>query len=653
MNENKIFNKNQEEANKNEDLRKESSIIEEEENPEEKAESIKNSILENKETFIKEGEDKLENISKQANAIGVEGGELLDLMGEENLTSQVNQVNNELELISNKSINSIDLATKDSKIEASDEDLSSLLASFSDNESAYLKKKGETLSEKGAIDFKERYNDKENGAEAFYNQVDAMAEKSGVSKEDLPELVDKSFDSNTKEIILNHLKSNIDKLLLNKETARHNPEKHDIVAKQTERYLSLVEQAQKEGDIDSQVKAQDILNLVQDNINLTVHQDLVASENTLGDHGIRHIMGYNIKITEEVLNNVEQNGQEVKAIDRIMGHQIMMMHDIGYATQPVRERINKGDFSADKGHNLLSAKVFKEKINSEDNYFSKVFSKNDLATIHEGILEHDDSKVEIDLNNKTEAARKENLISAIHLADNSHAFEDKLPEVMYNVPDSLETMRLLKAAGEIGDDVMINELKDDLIKKINKNENYSEDDKEALSKSVNSLNTESYRFSVGRICGNNPEIKMDKNGKISIAVEESAIHQETVALFNMKAYDQLKKLVADIQGIEKSAVSEEMLNSGKIEGEKVSIELKIGSNKSEKKTDYQERIEKIIKNKEFRFFATRDDSLSNMQKRLKYKLENENDSANKELLKDKLEKVKKLRKQIYNNYKKE
>ena len=91
--------------------------------------------------------------------------------------------------------------------------------------------------------------------------------------------------------------------------------------------------------------------------------------------------------------------------------------------------------------------------------------------------------------------------------------------------------------------MMEEELKQQLIKQIKENPDYSKDDKEALEKAAESLKGKSYERAVGRICGNQPKVTIDSTGAVEIKVQESAIHQEAVGLFGEKSYDQLKKFI--------------------------------------------------------------------------------------------------------------
>ncbi len=348
------------------------------------------------------------------------------------------------------------------------------------------------------------------------------------------------------------------------------------------------------------------MRLVEQNVWTLAFQDRVTSENLIGDHGIRHLVGHNIRVSESIADELVRNGQPVRAVDRLIMHQVMIDHDLGYAMDPVRLQINKGEFKADKGHNVLSAKYERQRIEDKASPLSQIFSDEQLGIIHEGVLNHDSSYVDFHIGNSSEAARRDNINSTIHTADNTHAFEDKLPELLYTHPDTLRVMRLMKTAGEIGDQESFQRLQVQLVQDIQSSPNYSTDDRGALTQAAHSLRPDSYQFLVGRICGNKPEYAMDNRGGMTISVQESKIHQEVVRLYSQDSYNQLRKFVGDLTGQNKNAVDLSRDSIQSTDG-KLEIKIKIGEQKSaEGVNDYQKRIEQLVADSSFQEFIIGD-----------------------------------------------
>ncbi len=450
-----------------------------------------------------------------------------------------------------------------------------------------------------------RYVDERTDAKYVQKQIEDFAKSSGLQHEETPELKGKYFDTNSRKIIGERVQKHID-TLLNSEQGRKNPEKHKTVTDETNRYLDLISQAQAEGDIPQDLDASSVMQLVEQNVWTLAFQDRVASENLIGDHGIRHLVGHNIRVSESIADELVRNSQPVKAVDRLIMHQVMIDHDLGYAMDPVRLQINKGEFKADKGHNVLSAKYERQRIEDKASPLSQIFSGEQLSVIHEGVLNHDSSYVDFHIGDSSEAARRDNINSTIHTADNTHAFEDKLPELLYTHPDTLRVMRLMKTAGEIGDQESFQKLQVQLVQDIQSNPNYSTDDRGALTQAVHSLRPDSYQFLVGRICGNKPEYAMDSKGGMTISVQESKIHQEVVGLYGQDSYDQLKKFVGDLTGQNKKDVDLSR-NSIQSTNGKLEIKIRIGEQKSaEGVNDYQRRIEQLVADSSFQEFIIGD-----------------------------------------------
>lgn len=464
------------------------------------------------------------------------------------------------------------------------------------NEKKYIEKNGAKMEGLEA-----RHVDERTDYKYVRGQIVKFAEGSGLHEDTVAELDGKSYDTESRRVVVEQVQKNIDKLF-NSEQGRINPEKHKMVSEQSLRYLELITQAQTEGDISPQLQAQQVLNLVRQNIWTMAYQDRVASENLLGDHGVRHLVGHNIRVTEALGNELVRNGQQVRAVDRLVMHQTMIDHDLGYAMDPVRQGVNNGGFGIDKGHNVLGAKYERQRMESETDAITQVFSKDQINIIHEGVLNHDSSKVKFHVGDSSENARRENITSAVHIADNTHAFEDKLPELLYSHADTLMTMRLLKTAGEIGDTATVEALKAKLVTEIQAKKNLPKDDIDALKQAALSLTKNSYRFTVGRICGTKPELHMDNQGKLAIDVQESAIHQEVIGAFGEKQYDQFKKFVADITDTEKDFVSDKDLDKDKITSRDGNVEIRIKKGAERAATgvsDYENNLSNILKDEKF------------------------------------------------------
>lgn len=446
------------------------------------------------------------------------------------------------------------------------------------------------IDKKAIPGLKERYEDAKGDYLAFQKELDEFATEKKIEPDIPGELKDPLITDGSVDVIRAKAKEQIDLLI-------QNPEKNALVAEETQRYLALVLRAKKEGDLSVSLSSSDIYMLVRQNILLLAYQDRIASKISIGDHGVRHIIGHNINAAEQIAEGLQKNGHEVKAIDLLILHQTMINHDVGYALSPVRDEALKGNYTADAGHNVLSAKYLRQSQEDQNNPLSKLFfDERSRNILHKAVLNHDSSE-EVSLSfDQTIEARDKNIYDIVRTADNTDAFANKLPEILYGFPDTLVTLRLLKTAAEVGDDNLVNTLKQRLITQVSTKEGLPDDDRQNLILAANSIQKDSYAFVVPRICGKNPEFSVSDDGTVTVKVQESAIHREVTSIYGLKEYSQLVKFIADVLGIPKAERGNIDLGSDRISSKngKLNIELALGEKAGKEITDYERRIQEIV-----------------------------------------------------------
>ncbi len=378
--------------------------------------------------------------------------------------------------------------------------------------------------------------------------------------------------------------------------ASNNPMKAELVKAETSRFLDLIVAARREGDpklaVD-QLSATEAYRLVAGNIGALAVQDRAAAENTLGDHGVRHLVGHNIRVCETLADQLQAQGVPVSAKDRLIMHQTMILHDLGYSTQNVRGAINQsGANGQDAGHPLLGARYIRERFESPGDPMRSVFTATDMQLMHRGVMYHDMDEfggpgVEFRMTpNPTFEERGVNLESMLRLADNTHAFDDKLPEVLYRTPSTLKHMRMIKTAGDIGDKTLLEQLKGDLKSRIESTDGLSDDDKHALGMAVKNMTGGEFNFSVRRILGNRPEYSIDPEGKVTVSVQESAVHRDVMKLCGQPSLGLLDKYLKDISG---AKVHVEDTDT-QVETPNVRFELGVGKNRARELTPFQQEL---------------------------------------------------------------
>lgn len=413
-----------------------------------------------------------------------------------------------------------------------------------------------------------------------------------------------------KRALVSALFSDIDRLV------GHNPTKAGLLRRQVERFIDLVDQAKVAGDLSSSLDFPSIARLMQENVIAVAYQDHVAAENVLGEHGVRHLM-FDIRVAEEVLDQLESHGQPVSALDRLLVHQAIVLHDIGYASVPMREGINAGNSDSGAGHNVIAAKALRQRAEKGDpvDPLLRVFNAEHIERMHEIVLTHDFSEIAFVLDG-SEAASRQNTLAAVRLADNAHAFEDKLPELLYEFPETLKVMRLIRSAAELGRDEVVKELKGELAREISSLSHLPDDDRGALTRAVQLIDGTSYRRTVDRLAGRDPQIRIASDGHVTVEVRESRIANDIQRLFGLSDVRRMKRFSEDLTGVPMEDAKKALRNSGRVDGERIRVVWKNDADAAKAFTDTERRVLHELSEPRFQEYAERDSGLARSAKRL-------------------------------------
>lgn len=512
--------------------------------------------------------------------------------------------------------------------------LDDIAKGMQEREESFLQIFSEKDHDKGVL-LDRRYESVDAHIEVVAEDVKSFAEDRGIIITEIPQELEGITFSEDVEGQTEKMAEQLVEKFFNNEQASRNPEKYRIVLAQTKEYISLLHQAQEEGSIPKDISSVEIYQLVSENIALIAIQDRVASENLLGDHGVRHLLGHNVKVSMEVADCLEERGAPISAMDRLLLHQVNIVHDLGYSMRPVRDALNQnGIRGQDAGHNVLAAQYVRERASDSTDVWQRVFGgdKQNLEILHRAVLYHDRNaegnpgiefvtKPKEGVDPKT--VRQANIESIMRLADNTHAFETKLPEVLYRYPETIKAMRLLKTAGEIGDTEEFLKIRRELVSEIMKNEQMSQDDKDALRMAVfgqdendgnnpdKGIQGNAYSFNIDRICGKDPEFSMEDDATLTISVQESELHRETAQLFGREEYAQFRKFVRDLQGVNNEDVD---LSSDEVRAGNLVIKLRKDEDGNGEMTEYQRKLQEVREaDPALIVFSNKDTPLSNRQ----------------------------------------
>lgn len=139
---------------------------------------------------------------------------------------------------------------------------------------------------------------------------------------------------------------------------------------------------------------QQIFELARDNARKLAYQTERDKQVFSGsDHGTKHILEGNMKMADKMIESLDN---KVSAKDKVLIHQIIVDHDLGYTTGIAQA---KESFEASKDHPLFSAKF----VEANQDYYKQMFGKDGYEMIRDGILQH--SYVKSEYNTVTDSKK--------------------------------------------------------------------------------------------------------------------------------------------------------------------------------------------------------------------------------------------------------
>jgi hypothetical protein len=302
------------------------------------------------------------------------------------------------------------------------------------------------------------------------------------------------------------------------------------------------------------IKKEQLAAILEENVRKLAHQEVESVKRTLGDHGVRHLE-VNAHQANRIFDQLEAAGIKVSAMDRFMSGQVMIDHDMGY-TIPV---IAKGGFKIkDNYHPQASAVLAKQQAAK----YKKVFGAKAFKEYLRHVETHSGSNVDW---------KKDPVGSAVRLADNTHLFADKLPEVLFDTNAGVEVLTKIKLADQVVpksletvDDkgnpkkertpeekaefkALIGGIKDQLAQAIKTRKDLPESTKKLLANAVNEIGALTPKFLVSRLAGREPQFQYDKaSGDMKVNIEQSPAREAIGQIFGDDETDkQFVKMLED------------------------------------------------------------------------------------------------------------
>ena len=157
------------------------------------------------------------------------------------------------------------------------------------------------------------------------------------------------------------------------------------------------------------------------------------------DHGTKHILEGNMTVADSMLDGL---GDKVTAKDRVLIHQIMVDHDMGYTTGIAQA---PGSFEASKDHPIFSAKLVEE--NKE--YYVEMFGEDGYETILDVIKMHSYPTSDYDTPTDPQKGFNPEIIRSISsTADALGVTAETKAPAFFRQPEAIEVLQKVKLYGE-------------------------------------------------------------------------------------------------------------------------------------------------------------------------------------------------------------
>lgn len=204
-------------------------------------------------------------------------------------------------------------------------------------------------------------------------------------------------------------------------------------------FSDTVEEAVRDGSL-GDIEQSKIDSFMKEGIKRLLHQEIETRGRSLGDHGIRHVVG-NCKSSMQMMKELQTSGIKITGKHKMMALATMVDHDIGYTVGDVGVDITKG-----KKHKEYSKQI----VDQERERMDTIFGKEDGDKVRMMIATHDDPIFDWE---------NDPVASTVRLADNTALFGvDKVQDLFLRSPKATElACKLLLSAQAKPDDKKMQE----------------------------------------------------------------------------------------------------------------------------------------------------------------------------------------------------
>lgn len=158
-----------------------------------------------------------------------------------------------------------------------------------------------------------------------------------------------------------------------------------LITAEIQRFYSLYRKAYPDA---SPAKA---YRLISDNVRKLVYQTMVDRSELVGsEHALKHILEGNMALAEEMIASLEASGRSISDRDKVLIHQTIIDHDLGYTVGAIQARSSK---AAGDDHPLFGAQF----IQKNKDYYVDKFGEEGYHAIRTSVLYHEFPRYDFNL----------------------------------------------------------------------------------------------------------------------------------------------------------------------------------------------------------------------------------------------------------------
>ncbi len=238
---------------------------------------------------------------------------------------------------------------------------------------------------------------------------------------------------NTKEEIKAKVDKEIDEIVFDKKLITES--EGNLIKGEAEKYLAMYGEAYPDAN------PQKVFEVVQDNARKLAYQTERDKHVFSGsDHGTKHILEGNMAMADKLLDSL---GDKVSAKDRVLIHQIIIDHDIGYTTGAAEH-----SFVASKDHPLVSTKF----VEANADYYIAAFGQAGFEMIRDGILQHSYVKAELEgPTDPTTGINVDMVRSVTSIVDSLGVTAETKCPAFFRSPNAIRVLNAIKLHAETHD----------------------------------------------------------------------------------------------------------------------------------------------------------------------------------------------------------